>query len=90
MLAQAQERASEFLFNVTIKESKSIHGDLINTSVIKELTGILEKDSWLPVKLSKHDLIQIKDHLISSRLFLKKKFKSDWTFDRLKARLVAG
>jgi hypothetical protein len=55
-------------------------------SVVKELKQHLTKGTWHPVapgEASGHQIIR-------SHMFLKEKFLADGTFDKLKARLVAG
>jgi hypothetical protein len=90
LIAQQNESASEFIFNMTVQQGLTMHGDAAIKSIKKELQGILDKQSFLPVRLSKRDLIKLKGRLIPSKMFLKEKFLPNGAFDRLKARLVGG
>ena len=90
LLLKAREEATEFLFNMTVQEGVAKHGELAEQSIKKELLGILSKDTILPVKLSKRELIKLKGRLIPSKMFLKEKFLANGDFDRLKSRLVGG
>ena len=90
MLANQQEQASEFIFNLTIAEGIQLHGAVAENSIKSELKSIVEKGTFLPVKLSKRDLINLKGKIITCRMFLKEKFNANHVFEKLKSRLVAG
>jgi transcription elongation factor GreA-like protein len=74
------------VFNISVKAAmKSMPKEAI-ASMYKELHQLLSKEVFFGIKPSfKH-----KKKVIKSFLFLKEKFKSDGSFDKLKSRLVAG
>lgn len=67
-----------------------LYGSAASDSIKKELQDILSKETWVPVKLSKKDLIKLHGQIIPSKMFLKEKFLPNGQFDKLKSRLVAG
>ena len=63
-------------------------GNAAEQAVAKEIKSMMTKEVFEPVdikKLSKSE----RSAIIRSSIFLKEKFKSDGSFDKLKARLVA-
>ena len=59
-----QEKAAEFVFNVTVRQGLLTYGSEAVRSIKKELNDIISKSTWVPVKLSKRELIQIAKKLI--------------------------
>ena len=78
------------VFHISVKNALRQYGRKGLVSMVKEIRSVaIEKQALIPVnpnKLSKGELKSI----ISSSLFLKEKFSPDGTFEKLKARLVAG
>ena len=75
--------------NVSVKEALRTRGDDARLVINKEIKQMLDKRVWVPVvssKLSAYDRTRI----IRSSMFLKRKTHPDGTFDKYKARLVAG
>ena len=89
-LLELEERAGDFIFNVTVSKGIKMYGKIATKSIKKELNDILKKSTWIPVKLSKRELLEIADKLIPSKMFLKEKFLPNGNFEKLKSRLVAG
>ena len=58
-------------------------------SIMKELKQLVDKGVWEVVDKDHLSQKQLKS-VITSSMFLKEKFNGDGTFDKLKARLVAG
>ena len=83
-----QEKTSEFIFNMTIQESMMKHGSVAEEAIHKEVSGIMLKKSWEPVR--PEEIRNLGAKVIPSRMFLREKFLANGVFDRLKARLVAG
>jgi hypothetical protein len=58
-------------------------------SITKELKQLVEKGVWEVIEKAHLTKNQLKS-VIRSSMFLKEKFNGDGSFDKLKARLVAG
>jgi len=58
-------------------------------SIVQELLQMIQKKVWSKVNVNKLTTKQLKS-IIRSSMFLKEKRKPDGSFDKLKARLVAG
>ena len=84
------ERSSEFVFNVTVEAGLKMYGSAASNSIKKKLQEILSKETWVPAKLSKKDLIKLHGQIIPSKMFLNEKFLPNGDFDKLKSGLVAG
>jgi hypothetical protein len=77
-----------FLYHISLKRGLSMFGNAAEQAVAKEIKSMMTKEVFEPVdikKLSKSE----RSAIIRSSIFLKEKFKSDGSFDKLKARLVA-
>jgi hypothetical protein len=75
--------------NLTVKEALDKYGEAAEAAIIKELQQMLDLDVFEfldPKSLSK----EIIKNRINCKLFLKLKYKPDGTFDKIKARIVAG
>lgn len=72
-----------YTFHVSLGEAKEKYGEEADTAIQAELRQLLEKDVWSPEK-------NYKGKTIPCSMFLKEKFHPDGTFDKLKARAVAG
>ena len=81
---------SKLTKNMTIDKAIEKVGDEAIDAVIKEMLMIIdEKQAIESIKIE--DLSnEEKKRIIPSKMFLKEKFMADGTFDKLKARLVAG
>jgi len=77
-------------FHITVRRAIHLFGEDTTRSVIREeVNQMITKGVWQPVDpryLTNKEL----GNIIRSSIFLKEKFLSDGSFDKLKARLVAG
>ena len=88
--AYKQEVHDAYVFNLTVRQGVIRYGDLAIESINKELRAMIELDVWEPIKLDDGNRNEIGGKLIKSKMFLKDKHNPDGSFDKLKARLVAG
>ena len=79
----------EFCNNISAKKSLVLYGDRAKQVMITELKQMIDLNVFTPVDWNILDTNE-KKATIRSMIFLKEKFKADGTFDKLKARLVAG
>lgn len=78
-----------FCFNISIKRALAEFGNAAVQSIQSELSQMLSKKVWEPVSLK--DLThEQRRSIIRSHMFLKEKLSSNGSFEKLKARLVAG
>jgi hypothetical protein len=85
-----QSRArSQYVFNMSVRDGIDRYGDKAKEAIRKELQQLMEKGVFQPVHL-KELSIDERRGVIPSKMFLKDKYKADGTFDKIKARLVAG
>ena len=77
------------VFNLTFKKATELHGGLAKDSTIAEVTQMIQFEVWDLTKRQELSLGEVK-RIIPGSLFQKEKLFSDGTFDKLKARLVAG
>jgi hypothetical protein len=78
-----------YIGNLNVLQAIDLYGDTSILSVIDEISSIIDHKVLEPVfshLLTKEQRTKI----LRSKLFLKAKFLPDGTFERLKARLVAG
>ena len=75
--------------HITATKAIKSHGKETISAILQELEQMLEKKVWRPVDVNNLSATERKGIIISS-MFLKEKRKPDGTFDKLKARLVAG
>lgn len=80
---------SPCIFNISFREALIKHGETAVESIKKELQQMEDKNVWepLPADFFRSNKGAKK---ISSKMFLKEKFKADGTFEKLKSRFVAG
>jgi len=64
-------------------------GDLVTKAIIKEMNQMLKKKVFHPVYLKDMSRDQIRN-IICCSMFLKEKYRPDGSFEKVKARLVAG
>jgi hypothetical protein len=78
--------------NMTLQQAMEIRGVLPAKDATKqELRQLVEKGCFRPIDKSEiYSLHKSCQMILPSKLFLKGKHKPDGTFDKLKARLVAG
>lgn len=74
------------VFNISVKQALKTMPEQALASMLKELTQLHEKSVFKPIPAS----VKPTKKVIKSFMFLKEKFFSDGTFDKLKSRLVAG
>ena len=76
--------------NMTIKEAISETGSTALAEIIREMKNIhVERKGFQPTM--RGDLTEDEyRRAITSRMFLKNKYRADGTFEKIKARLVAG
>ena len=77
------------VFNLTFKKATELYGDLAKDSTIAEVTQMVQFEVWDLTKRQELSRDEVK-RIIPCSLFLKEKLFPDGTFDKLKARLVAG
>jgi len=75
--------------HLTIKQAMSKLGHVATKAILKEMDQMISKNVFHPVLL---DELSTKDRrsIICCSMFLKEKYKADGSFDKVKARLVAG
>lgn len=78
-----------FAFNITPKKAVKLFGIEAIKAIILELKQMLDKEVWLPIMPQELSKSQCKKY-IRSFMFLKEKFYADGSFEKIKARLVAG
>ena len=90
MVAQAEEHPrTEYGLNISAKKSLATYGDKAKDVMRSELQQLLDREVFTPVQWAGMTADE-KKRSIRSMIFLKEKFLPDGTFDKLKARLVAG
>ena len=75
--------------HLTIKQGVDKLGAAATKAIIKELSQMLDRNVFHPVSL-KDLTIEQKKGIISCSMFLKEKYRADGSFEKVKARLVAG
>ena len=70
------------------KALKKLRGSAIR-AIVKELANMCDKSVWKAVDIKKLTTKQLRK-IIRSSMFIKEKYRADGTFEKLKARLVAG
>ena len=90
MIARAEEvPRTEYGLNISAKKSLATYGDKAKGVMVSELQQMLDRKVFEPVLWSGMTADE-KKNSIRSMIFLKEKFLPDGSFDKLKARLVAG
>ena len=80
---------THFAFNITPKKAIKMFGKNAIQAILLELMQMLDKQVWTPVDPRTLSNSKCKK-IIRSFMFLKEKFFADGSFEKLKARLVAG
>ena len=75
--------------NISVKEALRSMGAEARKVIVQELKQMIDKAVWVPVMGSQLTSAQ-RSAVIRSSMFIKKKNHPDGTFQKLKARLVAG
>jgi Reverse transcriptase (RNA-dependent DNA polymerase) len=75
--------------NISVKEALKSMGEEARKVIVQELKQMLDKSVWVPVMGSRLTAAE-RAAVIRSSMFLKKKNNPDGSFQKLKARLVAG
>ena len=75
--------------NISVREALRNRGDEAKRVIVQELKQMLDKKVWVPVLGSKLTASQ-RSAIIRSSMFIKRKNNPDGSFQKLKARLVAG
>ena len=75
--------------NISVREALRTKGEEASRVITQELKQMLDKKVWVPVSGAKLTAAQ-RSAIIRSSMFLKKKNNPDGSFQKLKARLVAG
>ena len=75
--------------NISVKEALKSMGEEARKVIVQELKQMLDKAVWVPVMGSRLTAAE-RAAVIRSSMFLKKKNNPDGSFQKLKARLVAG
>jgi len=80
---------SHFAFNITPKKAIKLFGKEAIKAILLELQQMIDKSVWMPIEPQVLSNSKTKK-IIRSFMFLKEKFFADGSFEKLKARLVAG
>jgi len=80
----------EYGLHLTVSEAKRTLGESANEAIRAELQQMLNRQVWTPVSETELLREREKPKVISSSMFIKEKYKADGTFEKVKARLVAG
>ena len=83
------DNRNKYLYHISVKQMMTKYHDETIQAVMKELKQMVDKDVFMPIR-SAHMSVTERRKRIRSFMFMKEKFKSDGSFDKLKARLVAG
>jgi hypothetical protein len=75
--------------NISVRDALRTRGDEAKRVIVKELQQMLDKRVWSPVFRARLSVLEQKS-VIRSSMFVKAKYLPDGSFDKLKARLVAG
>jgi len=84
----AQEPSERLGLHLTVKKALRTRGQAALNSIIAELTQMVDKKVWTYVNYDTLSYAE-KKKIITCSMFLKEKFNSEGTFEKLKARLVA-
>jgi len=83
------EKKREYGLHLTVKQAIDKLGDESIKSISKEKKQLVDLETFHGVNIQDISYDQNKK-IIPSSMFLKKKYRADGTFEKLKARLVAG
>ena len=86
---QAIVRDSVYCANISVSKGMKTMPQRAEPAILDELDNLMDKSALRPIQWDtlSHES---KKRAIHGYMFLKEKFKADGTFDKLKARLVAG
>lgn len=87
--SQHKEYERIYGLKLTIAEGLAQLGDEAMASIISEMKQMIDSPIWEGVNTSKLNPEEFK-RIISSSMFLKKKYTAEGIYDKCKARLVAG
>jgi len=79
----------EYGLHVSARQALREHGEKGLTAIVEELQQLLDKKVMHPIDTREMSKSKF-ESIIRSSMFLKEKYKPDGSFDKLKARLVAG
>ena len=79
----------ERILNISVREAIRTRGAAAEIAIMKELSQMIDKKVWRPVRTSSLSGTD-RSRIIRSQMFLKEKFLPTGQFEKLKARLVAG
>ena len=88
---RSQHREYERIYGLklTIAEGLAELGDEAMASIVSEMKQMIDSPIWEGVNSSNLNAAELK-RIISSSMFLKKKYTAEGIYDKCKARLVAG
>ena len=89
LILHFQKKVERYLLHMSVKECLTKHKNATLKAVFKELKQMVDMNVFEPLSPLTLSKTQLKK-TIRSFMFMKEKFKSDGTFDKIKARLVAG
>ena len=82
---QTEERC----YNLTVSDSLQLHGDSAVAALVGECRNLMQKSTFRSMHL--FDMTgEERKSIIRSKTFIREKTRADGSFDKLKARLVAG
>lgn len=76
--------------NLTVRQALKMHGNAASDAIKAELEALLRLKAWTPLKSPKQRKQSKHTKIIPCSMFLKEKYTADGTFEKIKARLVAG
>ena len=84
------QRATKFIFNLSVKKGIKLHGALAREAITNELKSILECGTIEPIPVAKYSELNVFDTLIPSHMMMREKTLPNGEFEKMKARLVGG
>lgn len=81
--------SDDMVFKVSVRDALRERGDDARSVINQELMQMITKRVWTPVHEDTLG-IQDKQRIIRSSMFIREKFSATGSFEKLKARLVAG
>ena len=82
-------RDQKFALNMSVKKALAERGPQAKAAILAELGQLLKKKVWHPVSMATLSYAQQRT-VLRSKMFLKDEFLSTGSFEKFKARLVAG
>lgn len=82
--------ANALALNVSVKKALRTHGNVAKLTIQSELRQLFVRKTVIPLMDPKDGVKSKHTRIIPSSMFLKEKYLADGTFEKLKARLVAG